>query len=116
MLSSDGNGAPPREENREGQPARANYMPVDALQAVWRQLVEQGLAPDNALRVVTSNVAAARSLARKGSLAPGQDADLNLFDPDWRLQMVLARGRIVVEHGQPLARGMFDAIIQAELA
>jgi beta-aspartyl-dipeptidase (metallo-type) len=112
LLSSDGNGAPPKEEQREGQPAVANYMPVGALHSVWRRLiVEEGLAPTDALRVVTSNVADATGLRRKGRIAAGMDADLVAFDDDWRIHTVIARGQVLVAHGQPVVRGMFDRII-----
>ena len=102
LLSSDGNGAPPKEEQREGQPAVANYMPVGALHAVWRRLiVEEGVAPTDALRVVTSNVADATGLRRKGRIAPGMDADLVAFDADWQIRTVIARGRVMVAAGEP---------------
>jgi beta-aspartyl-dipeptidase (metallo-type) len=117
LLSSDGNGAPPREEKGEGQPVAANYMPVGALHRVWRQLiVDEGLSPSDALSVVTTNVAAATGLKRKGAIAPGMDADLNIFDQDWRIHMVIARGRIMVDDGQPVVRGMFDQILLDQLA
>jgi beta-aspartyl-dipeptidase (metallo-type) len=116
LLSSDGNGAPPKEEKREGQPAVANYMPVGALPTTWRRLiVEEGLAATEALRVVTSNVAAATGLTRKGRIAAGLDADLLAFDADWQIRTVIARGRIMVEHGRPVARGMFDQILLDQL-
>ena len=116
LLSSDGNGAPPKEEQREGQPAVANYMPVSALPAMWRRLiVEEGLVPSDALRVVTSNVADATGLARKGRIAPGLDADLVAFDADWQIHTVLARGRVMVANGEPVVRGMFDRIILDQL-
>jgi beta-aspartyl-dipeptidase (metallo-type) len=44
LLSSDGNGAPPKEEQREGQPAVANYMPLSALHATWRRLIVEGVS------------------------------------------------------------------------
>jgi beta-aspartyl-dipeptidase (metallo-type) len=117
LLSSDGNGAPPKEEQREGQPAVANYMPLSALHATWRRLiVEEGLPPADALRVVTVNVADATGLARKGRIAAGLDADLVAFDDDWRIHTVIARGRVMVAAGQPVARGMFDRIILDQLA
>ena len=116
LLSSDGNGAPPKEEQREGQPAVANYMPVGALHSVWRRLiVEEGLPPADALRVVTSNVADATGLAQKGRIAPGLDADLIAFDEDWQIRTVIARGRVMVDQGQPVVRGMFDRIILDQL-
>jgi beta-aspartyl-dipeptidase (metallo-type) len=117
LLSSDGNGAPPKEEQREGQPAVANYMPVGALPATWRRLiVEEGRSPTEALQVVSSNVAAATGLMRKGRIAPGLDADLIAFDADWQIRTVIARGRVVVEDGRPVARGMFDQILLDQLA
>ncbi len=117
LLSSDGNGAPPKEEKREGQPAVANYMPVGALHATWRRLiVEEGLPASDALRVVTSNVASAAGLTRKGRIAPGLDADLIAFDHDWQIRTVIARGRVMVEAGRPVARGMFDQILLDQLA
>ena len=116
LLSSDGNGAPPKEERREGQPKVANYMPVGALHAVWRRLIlEEGLAPGDALRVVTSNPADVTGLSGKGRIAAGRDADLVVFDADWRIQTVIARGRVMVERGAPVMRGMFDRIILDQL-
>ena len=103
LLSSDGNGAPPKEEQREGQPAVANYMPLGALHATWRRLiVEEGVAASDALRVVTANVAAATGLRSKGRLAPGLDADLVAFDDDWQIRSVIARGRLMVADGRPV--------------
>ncbi|MCE3249373.1 MAG: beta-aspartyl-peptidase [Geminicoccaceae bacterium] len=117
LLSSDGNGAPPKEEQREGQPAVANYMPVGALHGVWQRLiVEEGVAASDALRVVTSNPADATGLRRKGRIAPGQDADLIAFDADWQVRTVIARGRVMVERGAPIRRGMFDRIILDQLS
>ncbi len=117
LLSSDGNGAPPNEEKQEGRPASANYMPVGALHAVWRRLIiDEGLTPSDALQVVTTNVAAATGLRSKGSIAPGKDADLNVFDADWQIQMVFARGELMVENATPVHRGMYDQIILSNLS
>ena len=69
-------------------------MPVGALHATWRRLiVDEGVPPSDALRVVTSNVADATGLRRKGRIAAGMDADLVAFDDDWRIRTVIARGR-----------------------
>ena len=43
------------------------------------------------------------------------DADLLAFDHDWRIRTVIARGRVIVEDGEPLARGMFDRIALDQL-
>jgi adenine deaminase len=98
------------------QPAIANYMPVGALHATWRRLiVDEGVRPSDALRVVTANVADATGLRRKGAIAPGMDADLAAFDDDWRIHRVIARGRVMVDAGQRVVRGMFDRIILDQL-
>jgi beta-aspartyl-dipeptidase (metallo-type) len=94
LLSSDGNGAPPKEEKREGQPVVANYMPVGALHATWRRLiVEEGWPASDALRVVTANVADATGLRAKGHIAAGTDADLVAFDDDWQIRTRARRRR-----------------------
>jgi beta-aspartyl-dipeptidase (metallo-type) len=91
-------------------------MSVSALHANWRRLIiEEGLAPSDALRVVTSNVADATGLRRKGRIAAGMDADLVAFDDGWRIHTVLARGQAMVENGRPVVRGMFDRIILDQL-
>jgi beta-aspartyl-dipeptidase (metallo-type) len=91
-------------------------MPVGALHATWRRLiVEEGLRPGDALRVVTANVAEATGLRAKGRVAAGMDADLLAFDDDWRIRTVITRGRVMVEDGEPLVRGMFDRIVLDQL-
>jgi beta-aspartyl-dipeptidase (metallo-type) len=116
LMSSDGNGAPPKEEKGENKPRVANYMPVAALHAAWRQIVQQeGASIEDALCVVTSNVARATGLASKGEIAPGKDADLLVLNEDLSIQSVIARGKRVVADGVALARGMFDDVLLREL-
>lgn len=116
LMSSDGNGAPPKEEKGENKPRVANYMPVGALHAAWRRIVqEEGAALEDALAIVTRNVARATGLTAKGEIAPGKDADLLILADDLAIDSVIARGKLVVRAGVPLARGMFDAILLREL-
>jgi beta-aspartyl-dipeptidase (metallo-type) len=77
--------------------------------------VDEASGPSDALRVVTANVADATGLRRKGAIAPGMDADLAAFDDDWRIHRVIARGRVMVDAGQRVVRGMFDRIILDQL-
>ncbi|MBO0752045.1 MAG: amidohydrolase family protein, partial [Bradyrhizobiaceae bacterium] len=117
LMSSDGNGAPPKEEKGENKPRVANYMPLSALHGAWRQLVrEEGIALDAALSTVTSNPARAAGLARKGAIRAGNDADILVLNDDLSIDAVVARGRMVLAHGKPLVRGMFDQTLIDELA
>ncbi|HEX6143495.1 MAG TPA: amidohydrolase family protein [Geminicoccaceae bacterium] len=117
LISSDGNGAPPSEERREGQPARANYMPLAALYGVVRELItEHEVPPADALACITRNPADALGLARKGRIGTGRDADLVVLDGDWRIDCVIAGGRVMVEGGRPVVRGMFDQTILDQMA
>ena len=43
------------------------------------------------------------------------NADRVAFDDDWRIHTVIARGRVMVDEGQPVVRGMFDAILLDQL-
>jgi beta-aspartyl-dipeptidase (metallo-type) len=64
---------------------------------------------DQALPLVTTNVARVLGLeGRKGSLAPGLDADLVLLDRDLAVHTVVARGRVMVRGGEPLVKGPFE--------
>lgn len=117
LISSDGNGAPPKEEKGEAVPSRANYMPVSSLHMIWRRLIVEGRAdPETALSMVTRNVAKAYHLHRKGTLETGKDADLVIFDEDWQVQTVIARGQVMVEEKAIKVRGMFEETVLAGLA
>ncbi|MDX1541432.1 MAG: amidohydrolase family protein, partial [Geminicoccaceae bacterium] len=83
-----------------------------SLYGVVRELIiRHRLAPSAAIACITRNPAAALGLADKGRVSKGADADLVVLDGDHRIETVLARGRIVVEGGRPVRRGMFDEII-----
>lgn len=117
LLSSDGNGAPPKEEKGENKPKVANYMPVGALHASWRRIVqEEGVAIDEALASVTSNVARATGLSSKGEIRAGKDADLLVLDEDLSIRSVYALGQRMFDGGELTRRGMFDRMLVEQLA
>ncbi|MGH2627318.1 MAG: amidohydrolase family protein, partial [Anaerolineales bacterium] len=65
-----------------------------------------GLPEDEALKAVTINTAAiARVSDRVGSLEPGKDADLVVFDGPWyeprsRVQMVFGNGELLYDRAK----------------
>lgn len=117
LISSDGNGAPPKEERGENKPKVANYMPVGALHQCWARLIrDEGVPLEEALMAVTSNPARVAGLGNKGMLEPGKDADLLVIDEDLSIASVMARGEFFVRDGEIIRRGMFDQVMLRELA
>jgi beta-aspartyl-dipeptidase (metallo-type) len=81
-----------------------------------RRWANAGIALDTALSTVTSNPARAAGLARKGAIRAGNDADLLILGDDLSIDATIARGRVFLNHGKPVVRGMFDQTIMDELA
>ena len=116
LMSSDGNGAPPKEEKGEGRPKRTNYMPISSMLSSFRQLVEtKTLAPTDALKPFTSNPAQATGLSSKGVVETGRDADLLVFDDDWNLDSVYIMGHMMMGGGSVKKRGVFEELLLQQL-
>ena len=69
---------------------------------------DEDLPVDQAVRVVSTNVADILKLPGKGHLAAGADADLAVLDEDLRLRHVIAGGQWMVRDGQLLRKGSFE--------
>jgi beta-aspartyl-dipeptidase (metallo-type) len=115
-LSTDGNGVHPFFA-ADGSIERLELWEIGTLYEEVRDLVlDEGLPLEQALRPVTLNVARLLRLdARKGRLAPGTDADLVLLDRRMTIRSVYARGRLLVEEGQPVVTGWFEGKNHAAL-
>lgn len=68
-----------------------------------RNLVERLRVPwSEAVHMASLNPARALGLSdRKGSLAPGKDADLVVLGPDWTVRWTIVEGRVVRRPGDP---------------
>ena len=65
-------------------------------QLLKRFITFTGCPLDVAIKTVTQNPAKLLGLEdKKGSIAPGKDADLVLFDPDYSVQTTIVAGKIV---------------------
>lgn len=75
------------------------------LDEVLRRAVGAGVAPLDAIRAVTLNVAARFRLPRVGALAPGYAADVVAVDDlaDFRVRAVLKAGKLVAREGELVA-------------
>ncbi len=107
-MSTDGNGVHAFFAD-DGRLERLELWPIGSLYEEFRDLVlDEGLALERAVRLITTNVARLLRLERKGRIAEGTDADLVVLDDRLRIVAVYARGRLVVDQGQPVVRGWFE--------
>ncbi len=108
-MCTDGNGSVPRVDPRTGARLQYHHGMDTILRAMRCMTQRQGLPLPDALSLMTRNAARALALSgRKGSLAPGMDADVLVLDPDLRVDSVLSRGRVMVREGRAVVRGMCE--------
>jgi len=107
-ISSDANASVPQVD--AGGKRQPYGTKIDTLPGAIRDLVcEEGLGLPDALRLVTQHPARALGLeARKGSLAPGKDADIVVLDAEFGVQHVYARGRCLLADGRLVAQSLFE--------
>ena len=108
-MSSDGNGSIPRfDEN--GNFIGLGVGNEDSLLEELRDLVlEEGIRLSDAIQIITSNVAKVLKLwPRKGCIKVGSDADFVVLTPDIEIYQVWARGRMMVNEGEPIVFGTFE--------
>ncbi|MBW7571937.1 beta-aspartyl-peptidase [Caproiciproducens faecalis] len=108
-LSTDSNGSIPKWNDRK-ELLRMGVGQISSMHRTVKTLVEEcGVPLSMALRPVTTSVAKALGLAdRKGCLAVGYDADLNLLDDRLSLSMVVTGGTVMMDGGRVLRKGMFE--------
>lgn len=91
-ISSDGGGCLPQFD-KEGQLTRMGVGSSSTLVETLKQLIDCGIAMEEALPAITSNVADLLKLSAKGRLALGKDADLVILDDQHRVTDVMEIGR-----------------------
>lgn len=107
-MSTDAGGVFPHLTAADGKPTMARWE-TKALYAEFRNVVGSGLGLSSALRLVSSNPARhLRLFPRKGSLTPGADADLVVFNEDLSIDKVFARGKRMVDGGVAVVKGIFE--------
>lgn len=106
-LSSDGN-AGIGILNAQGELTGFKKAPIDLnLWNVQQLLRETEVPAELALGVVTSGPARTMGLRRKGNLAIGMDADACVFDDQWNLTGVVARGETLMWQSELRTEGNF---------
>jgi beta-aspartyl-dipeptidase (metallo-type) len=106
-MSSDGHGSVPRFDS-QGAMVGLGVAAVSSNLKEFKALLAMGLDPERALPFVTSNVARHLGLVEKGRIRVGGCADLCLFDDDFELRGVFAKGRMLMQDGAVVVRGAFE--------
>lgn len=109
-MSSDGNGSMPIFDAAGNTVGVGVASQSTLLQETRDMILEEGIAAEEAVQFVTSNVAKALKLwPQKGCVAVSSDADLLAVDEKtYELRHVWAKGRRMVADGQPLVKGTFE--------
>lgn len=109
LMSSDGYGSAARYDDN-GNVDGLVASDLHTLANEFRDLVlTENMAVETALLPVTRNVAKAFSLyPTKGELAPGNDADILIWDTELRPYSLFARGMLMMCEGNLLRHGTFE--------
>ena len=108
-FSSDGNGSMPV-FNDEGHLVGLGICSVKSLYGEVKESIKtHNINIEDALKVITSNVAAVLKLQNKGSVEKGKDADLVLvYEDTLEIDKVIAMGKLVVDNGEAIVKGTFE--------
>ncbi len=109
-MSSDSNGSSPIFDDR----GKLVAMGIGSIATLWEEIrdaiVEEKIPIEDAVSIVTSNVARVLKLGQKGKIASGADADLFITDDRFQIQHVFAKGTWMVKDGKPIVFGTFENI------
>ncbi len=107
-FSSDGHAGLTKTDSN-GKAIGVKSAPFDQNYGEVRKLIQTGKVPiEEAIKLVTSNPARNLGLPKKGKIEIGSDADLCIFDQDFELLDVFARGRRMMHRKEILVKGNFE--------
>ena len=108
-FSSDGNGSMPVFDNN----GKLIGLGICSVKTLYREvkdsILEHNVPIEEAIRVITSNVAELLKLSNKGKIEVGRDADLVIVNKDiLDIDMVIAKGKVVVKDGESIIKPTFQ--------
>lgn len=108
-FSSDGNGSMPRFDE-EGYLLGLGICSVATLyREVKFAITKRNVPIEEAIKVITSNVAEILKFKDKGTIECGKDADLVMVDENsLEIDMVFAKGKKMVVGGKAIVTGIFE--------
>lgn len=107
-MSSDGCGSLPSfNENGDIEKLEMGY-PLSVYTELADMVNEEGMPLGQAVKVLTSNIADILKLRQKGRIQIGKDADLVIVDANFKIQHVVAMGKLMVKGGNLLKKGNYE--------
>lgn len=108
-FSSDGNGSMP-EFDKYGNITDYKICSVSTLyREVKLAIIEENIPIEEAIKVITSNVAQIMKFKSKGTIECGKDADLVMVDrSSLDIDTVFANGKKMMENRKVIVKGFFD--------
>jgi len=107
-MSSDGCGSLPA-FNENGELVKLDMGFPLSIFTELKDLVNIEKMPlENAVKVVTSNVASILKLKKKGRIIPGNDADVVLIDQQFKIKHVVALGQLMMKDAVILKKGNYE--------
>lgn len=109
-ASSDSNGSSPVFDS-EGHLIKIGVGSPAPLYKDVKNAIEEGIVSlEQGISIITRNPAKALTLyPRKGALAENSDADIVLLNNKLEIDTVIAKGQIMVKHGNVVVKGFFEA-------
>ncbi|GAB3056188.1 beta-aspartyl-peptidase [Salinicoccus sesuvii] len=107
-LSSDGNGSLPVFDETGRLTRLTVARPKTLLENVQLLLKSGEFNPGAIFSLVTKQPSDVLKLDKKGNLKSGYDADILLFDSEYHLDMVMAKGEILFRDGRVTVKSTFD--------
>ena len=109
-MTTDGHGSKPRFDADGNMVGLLACGPVDTnLITVRRLVAENGISIPTALAFTTKNVADSHGLKDQGRVEAGACANALLFDENFELTDVFAKGRQMMRSGEIIVKGTFEA-------
>lgn len=106
-VSSDGGGCMPC-FNCRGELTGMDFGKAETLHETLSEVLDQGIALETVLPMMTSNVADLLRMHAKGRIAVGNDADLIVMDEQNNISGVMALGRWHRHQGEQIIKGTFE--------
>jgi beta-aspartyl-dipeptidase (metallo-type) len=107
-MSSDSNGSSPIFDDQ----GKLVAMGIGSIATLWEEtrdaIVEEEVPIETAVGIVTRHVARVLKLNDKGIINTGAAGDVILTDNEFRIVHVFAKGRHMVENGEPIVFGMYE--------